>query len=273
MKGLLLSGILLIALADRAAADDSMVTKAPAIPYGLPVAYDWSGFYAGSHIGYGWGSSNWTASVPATSAVTTSGSLDLFQPFDAFKDTGSFFEGVQAGYNFMLPNRLVIGAEADVSFPQLSESARVSQLAALQRSHSPSIGAESYSETVLSFGTVRGRIGYAPGNWLVLRDRRLRLDLRPTDTDATRQRDDRIAVFVAIGLGGRAGVEVPVAPHWTARLEYLFTDYGISSVTLSRRSAADRFRFLAARAARRLELSVRQRRDAGAKHRRKTRDA
>ena len=25
-------------------------------------------------------------------------------------------------------------------------------------------------------------------------------------------------------LGG--GVEVPIAPHWTARLEYLFKDYG-----------------------------------------------
>jgi opacity protein-like surface antigen len=35
------------------------------------------------------------------------------------------------------------------------------------------------------------------------------------------------------GWAAGAGVEVPVAPHWTARLEYLFTDYGISSVTFS----------------------------------------
>jgi high affinity Mn2+ porin len=34
-----------------------------------------------------------------------------------------------------------------------------------------------------------------------------------------------------LGWAAGAGVEVPVAPHWTARLEYLFTDYGISSVT------------------------------------------
>ena len=31
---------------------------------------------------------------------------------------------------------------------------------------SPTLGAESFSETVLASGTVRGRIGYAPGNWL-----------------------------------------------------------------------------------------------------------
>jgi len=33
-----------------------------------------------------------------------------------------------------------------------------------------------------------------------------------------------------LGWAAGAGVEVPVAPHWTARLEYLFTDYGSSSV-------------------------------------------
>ena len=33
------------------------------------------------------------------------------------------------------------------------------------------------------------------------------------------------------GWAAGAGVEVPIAPHWTATLEYLFTDYGSSSVT------------------------------------------
>ena len=32
-----------------------------------------------------------------------------------------------------------------------------------------------------------------------------------------------------LGFAAGTGVEVPVAPHWTARLEYLFTDYGNSS--------------------------------------------
>jgi opacity protein-like surface antigen len=34
-----------------------------------------------------------------------------------------------------------------------------------------------------------------------------------------------------LGFVAGAGVEVPIAPHWTARLEYLFTDYGNSSTT------------------------------------------
>ena len=33
------------------------------------------------------------------------------------------------------------------------------------------------------------------------------------------------------GWAGGGGVETAITPHWTARLEYLFTDYGAASVT------------------------------------------
>ena len=42
-----------------------------------------------------------------------------------------------------------------------------------------------------------------------------------------------------MGWAAGAGVEVPIAPHWTARLEYLFTDYGTSSVLFA--NAGQRF--------------------------------
>jgi high affinity Mn2+ porin len=42
-----------------------------------------------------------------------------------------------------------------------------------------------------------------------------------------------------LGWAAGAGVEVPVLPHWTARLEYLFTDYGTSSVLFA--NAGQRF--------------------------------
>ena len=143
MRGLLIVGVSLIALADRAAADDITVTKAAPIPSSATSAYDWSGFYAGGHLGYAWGSSNWTASTPAT---TSSGSLNLYQPFDAFKGTGSFFEGLQAGYNYMLPNRVVIGAEADVSFPSFPSSSTGLGIGGASTLTLPPIGAQSYSE-------------------------------------------------------------------------------------------------------------------------------
>ena len=230
MKGLLVAGVSLIALAGRAAADDIMVTKAAPISSSATPAYDWSGLYAGGHLGYAWGSSNWTASTPAAPALSTSGSIDLFQPFDAFKDTGSFFEGLQAGYNYMLPNRVVVGAEADVSFPSFPNSAGIS-IGGTSPLSSALIGAESYSETVLSSGTVRGRIGYAPGSWLFYATGGFAWTYDQLTLTQLASGASQSPFLWRLGWAAGAGVEVPVAPHWTARLEYLFNDYGISSVT------------------------------------------
>jgi high affinity Mn2+ porin len=216
-------------VASRADAADPLlpipVKAAPA-----PTAYDWTGFYVGGHIGDAWGNSNWTASSTAMPIPILSGSFGLFQPFDGFKDTGSFFEGLQAGYNYMLQNRLVVGGEADVSFPSFPNSAGIS-IGGTSKLSSPPIGAESYGETVLSFGTIRGRIGYAPGNWLFYATGGFawtydQLTLTRSGTGASES-----PFLWRLGWAAGAGVEVPVAPHWTARLEYLFTDYGRSSVT------------------------------------------
>jgi high affinity Mn2+ porin len=222
-----------LATAEKAhAADDILVTKAPPIPYSVSVGYNWSGFYAGGHIGDAWGNSNWTASSTAMPIPGLSGSFGLFQPFDGFKDTGSFFEGLQGGYNYMLPNRLVVGGEADVSFPSFPNSAGIS-IGGTSPFTSPTLGAVSYGETVLSFGTVRGRIGYAPGNWLFYATAGFawtydQLTLTQSTTGASAS-----PFLWRLGWVVGAGVEVPVAPHWTARLEYLFTDYGISSAMFS----------------------------------------
>ncbi len=193
---------------------------------GPQTRFDWNGFYAGGRVGYAWGTSNWTSSTPG--APNVSGALDLFQPLDVFDDTGSFSQGLQAGYNYMLPNRIVIGAEADVSFPGFPNSAGIS-IGGTSDLTSPTLGAETFSETVLTSGTVRGRIGYAPGSWLFYATGGFawtydRLTLTQVATGASEQ-----PLLWRLGFATGAGVELPVAPHWTARLEYLFTDYGNSS--------------------------------------------
>src|ERR1700736_3601850 len=87
-----------------------MPLKAPAA---LP-SFDWTGFYVGGHFGYAGGTSNWSADTVAGPGPSASGSFNLFQPFDPFTEAGSYFMGLQVGYNSMLPNRVVLGAEADV---------------------------------------------------------------------------------------------------------------------------------------------------------------
>jgi len=139
MKELVVACVSLMALAvagGAGAADFSLL-----LPVNAPAAstvYDWTGFYAGGHLGYAWGSSDWTAGAAATPSA--SGALDLFQPFNAFNDTGSFFEGVQAGYNYMLPNRVLLGAETDVSFPSFPNNAGIS-IGGASTFTSPALGA------------------------------------------------------------------------------------------------------------------------------------
>src|ERR1700724_3314885 len=102
--------VVVVALSGGSAvAADVMPAKALPAPANAPAAYDWTGSYLGGHIGYGWGRSSW--STPGAS-----GTLDLTHPIDTFNESGSFFAGLQAGYRYMLPNRVVLGGEIDASF-------------------------------------------------------------------------------------------------------------------------------------------------------------
>ena len=219
--------LIAVASAERAAADDTPTTKTPASA-SPGSAYNWNGFYAGGQLGYAWGQSNWTASEPG--APNISGSFGLAQPVDIFSESGSFFGGLQAGYNYMLPNRVVIGAEVDATFPSFPDLSRIS-IGGISNLTSPTLGAETFSETVLASGTVRGRIGYAPGSWLLYATGGFawtydRLSLTQLGTGTTAS-----PFLWRLGYAAGAGVEAPVAPHWTARLEYLFTDYGNSGTS------------------------------------------
>jgi high affinity Mn2+ porin len=227
MGRLFIAGVSLIAFAGGAfAADVNLPTKAPP----APAAYDWSGFYIGGHLGYAAGSSAFTAS--AAGVPFASGSLDFFQPFDAFSGAGSYFSGWQVGYNLMLPNRLLVGGEADVSFPTFPNLSGIS-IGGTSTLVSPAAGTQSYSETMLSFGTLRGRIGYAPNNWLFYAtggfawayDQATLTQLSTGITDSP--------FLWRFGWAAGAGVEVAIDKHWSARLEYLYSSYGRSAATFT----------------------------------------
>jgi len=215
--------VVLCALAGSAAAADLPV-KAP--PPATLAAYDWSGFYAGGHIGYAWGTSDW--STPGNT-----GALNLSQPLDAFAETGSFFEGLHAGYNYMLPNRIVVGGEVDTTFPAFRNLNGLS-IGGSTTFFSPVAGAlETYAETMLASGTVRGRVGYAPGNWLFYATGGFAWTYDQLTLTQHATGNSEMPFLWRFGWAAGAGVEAPVAPHWTARLEYLFTDYGNRTVAFA----------------------------------------
>jgi high affinity Mn2+ porin len=203
------------------------------VPLKAPAAqssFDWTGFYVGGHFGYAAGTSNWIENPVGASGASVSGSLNLFQPFDAFSEAGSYFAGLQAGYSRMLPNRVVLGVEGDVSFPSFRNLDGIS-IGGASTFATPVLGLETYSETVVHSGTLRGRIGYAPGPWLFYATAGFAWTYDSLTLTQLANGTMESAFHWRLGWAAGAGVEAPVAPHWTMKVEYLFTDYGNSGVT------------------------------------------
>src|SRR3977135_3253687 len=71
-----------------------------------PPAYHWTGVHFGGLLVYASGQSDWTAQGPSG---TFEGSFDFFRAYDAFKGTGSYFGGLQAGDNYGSPSGGVLG--------------------------------------------------------------------------------------------------------------------------------------------------------------------
>jgi high affinity Mn2+ porin len=212
-----------------------MPLKAPAA---LP-SFDWTGFYVGGHFGYAGGTSNWTETSVGTPGQSASGSFDLFQPFGPFDEAGSYFAGVQAGYNRMLPNRVVLGVEGDVSFPGFPPLSGIT-IGGASTFATPTLGLETYSETVVHSGTLRGRIGYAPGTWLFYATAGFAWTYDSLTLTQLANGTMESAFHWRLGWAAGAGVEAPVAPHWTMKVEYLFTDYGTSGVRGTEQPAGER---------------------------------
>ncbi len=200
---------------DGVAADFSPATLAAPL---VAQAHDWTGFYIGGHVGLATGHSDWRANPLDGVGPMISDRLGLYRSPNAFTEGGSFSMGVQGGYDHMLSNRTVIGIEADASFP------------AFQDLDGLSIGGIA-NLTVLSSGTLRGRIGFAPGYWLFSATSGFAwtYNRQILTQTATGIAEDRM--FARLGWAAGAGVEVPIAPSWTIKGEYLWTGYPAGSVT------------------------------------------
>jgi high affinity Mn2+ porin len=232
MRGRTVLGLGLLVLASGAqAADLSSVLPRKAPPPAV-TSYDWTGFYAGGHFGYAAGVSDWTATQSGAATPSLSGSLDLFQGYNFATGSGSYLLGFQAGYNYMLTSRLMLGAEADVSFPSV--------LGASQTLASPPIGQAIYRDQIEMSGTVRGRLGYASGDWLWYAtggfaysfDHLSRSQVSGAVVGGTAIAGTVENLFMVPRIGGAAGagIEIALTPHWLARLEYLYTGYASRGV-------------------------------------------
>jgi high affinity Mn2+ porin len=168
----------------------------------------WSGFYVGGHLGYGRGHASDSAA----------------DPIPANKALGSLFGGLQLGYNHVLKSGILLGVESDFSFPSFLSGDDVARIRSTPQG--------TLAEKIDYIGRLRGRIGYAFDNWLVYGTAGFAWSqARFVETSALTGDEDK--AFSARGgwvLG--AGAEVAIAPDWSARLEYLYDNFGKAAVTM-----------------------------------------
>src|ERR1700721_4721138 len=143
----LLCGGASVALSLALLATDARAADLPVKAPPAATDYDWTGFYVGGHIGLATGNSGWTL-TPQVGGAQQAGSFGLYRSPDAFKESGSWFEGVQGGYNWMLRNRVVLGIEADGSFPTFPDPITGTTIGGASNFPSPSFGAGTFSENV-----------------------------------------------------------------------------------------------------------------------------
>lgn len=188
------------------------VVEPPAAP-----AYDWTGFYAGGHIGAG------QADVDTR-----------FNPeFDYSTDTG-LLGGVQAGYNVQQGN-FVFGIEAELGYMDLSGSDE-SEGGSEIRPSAGEVGSEialppgtsSASIETGAYGSLTGRAGYAIDNVLLYGKGGIaaaRVEVAATlRTGSGSGSGSAKETMTGWTVGG--GVEYGVSQDFTVKAEYMYMDLG-----------------------------------------------
>lgn len=181
-----------------------------------------SGFYVGGHVGYLFGNASATLGDP-TGGIASAGGTTQF---------GTLFGGVQGGYEWRLPSRWMLGLEADLSFANYQDLNQVLSYRATNTG--------SANEQLEYLGTLRGRIGYTMGGWTPFITGGLAwASTRYSRTDSTTGDEEGAPGHWRVGYAVGAGVDYALRRGWSARLEYLYADLGLSGFAFA--SAPSRY--------------------------------
>jgi outer membrane immunogenic protein len=237
----LLSTIALSPISVRAAdlAPVHMPEKAPAIAQRVG---NWTGFYIGVNVGYGWGS--YGASNATATIVTTNGGSAPYGFNAVSSNSNGVTAGVQAGHNWQI-GQTVLGIEADWQYLDSKASTGNSAIAV------PAfIGGNFSSSGSVStdwYATFRGRAGYALGPALLYATGGIALAETKLGANATGSIVTSIfpptlgplgsmnaserAVLVGYAVGG--GLEYAVGAGWSIKSEYLHMGFGTNGYNLT----------------------------------------
>jgi len=182
-----------------------MPGKAPVVVASI---YNWTGFYVGIEGGGGWGhSQHFTSAFP----VDFSGTFNV---------SGGLIGGT-AGFNWQT-GALVLGVEGDFAYAAIKGST-----AGIQAPFCPDGTALANCTTSLrNFGTVRARAGYAWDRYLPYVTGGLAFGQIYGASDPG---DVNSGTKTKAGWTIGAGIEAALSRNWSAKIEYLYADFGTAS--------------------------------------------
>lgn len=190
--------------------------------------FDWSGAYVGVNVGGGFGTFDhpFSAGTTAPAATLLEGSLDI--------SAGGFLGGVQGGYNWQ-SGMMVFGVETDI------QGSAVKAEDALRLNIGGVGGVDINGEAgtkVDWFGTLRARMGFTPTDRLMVYGTAgvaygrvksyINGDINFGGAPVARL-DESVSDSKA-GWAAGAGAEYAITNNWTLKSEYLYTDFGKSTL-------------------------------------------
>ncbi len=188
----------------------------------------WTGFYLGVHGGYANG--DWDG------ILAYKGGDAGFNPAHRTLDANGWLGGAQLGYNKQL-GTVVLGAEADISWTGFSGTGTYDTRDYDGGADSVLIYRKEHDASLDYFGTVRGRVGYAVGNYLPYVTGGLAWGKAKEDILVTFAQGPNGQAFDKVDARGSvkedhvgwtigAGVEAIVSDGWSVKAEYLRVDLG-----------------------------------------------
>jgi outer membrane immunogenic protein len=165
-------------------------------------AYNWAGRYAGAALGYAWGESSQSYDRAGDHGMAT-------------LEPDGMSSSVYGGYNWMMTGNLLLGLEGELGVLGVSQGATTV------------FDGHVWSTEFGPFmATMRGRAGYAFGDWLVYGTGGLALatieDVSIGNTPGETARKDGLRAGWVVG----GGAEYAVSDQWSVRAEFLHMDFG-----------------------------------------------
>jgi outer membrane immunogenic protein len=223
----LISALLVSSAVGGALADELPPSVAPprAAPYWeqsstAPRYFTWTGGYAGLQVGGAWQQLGETINAPLLPAIAGISGLPGYDA-TSFVSQGALFGG-HLGFNYQFAPNFVAGVEGD------GEGSTAHHYGFSYGTGLGPYSVETYSNYRAS---IRGRLGYASGHWLLYATGGAAwANFETTHNFVVGANFDR-SNYTPAGWTLGAGLEYAFMGNLSARLEYRYADYGSATVT------------------------------------------